>query len=47
VDLAEVEGDGGEMEFAGRRAQAAAGEPVKDLLQVADACGVPEVGLSL
>ena len=37
VDLAEVEGGGGQVELAGGVVQAAAGEPVEDLLQVADA----------
>ena len=37
MDLAEVEGGRGEVQFAGRGGQAASGEPVKDLLQVPDA----------
>lgn len=36
VDLHEVEGAGGELEFAEGGIQSAAGEPVEDLLQVSD-----------
>ncbi len=36
MDLEKVEGCGGQVEFAGRGVEAAAGEPVDDLLQVAD-----------
>ncbi len=37
VDFHQVEGAGGEVEFAACVVQAAAGEPVEDLLEVADA----------
>src|SRR3954466_6400451 len=37
VELAKVEGGGGEVQFAAGGGQTAAGEPIQDLLQVADA----------
>lgn len=37
MDLEEVEGCGGQVKLAGRGVEAATGEPVDDLLRVADA----------